>query len=57
MSRLKECNGVVTKFLREYKKDTITKEYFKSEMYRLHKLILSVGVMRRRCELFKIKLV
>ena len=57
MSRLKNSNGVVSNFLREYKKDTITKEYFKSEMYRLHKLDLCVGVMRKRCELFNIELV
>ena len=57
MSRLKNSNGVVSNFLREYKKDTITKEYFKAEMYRLHKLTLGVGVMTKRCKLFNIELV
>tara|TARA_R110000823_G_scaffold16359_2_gene52398 strand:- start:131 stop:304 length:174 start_codon:yes stop_codon:yes gene_type:complete len=57
MSRLKNSNDVITKFLKGYKKDNITKAYFKAEMYRLHKLTLGVGVMTKRCKLFNIELV
>lgn len=59
MSALKQSNGVISNFLREYVKTnaTITKEYLRAKMYKMYKLRLRDSVIEKRCKMFNIKIV